>query len=248
MPEQKKQHNTRYSTQALDKVAQQAQKNLLDNVTCDLLTPLTAIRSLAETLQDGMVKDEATQHIYYGKIISETKCLEQKISDLMELSDLQNGRAQFNKVSVRSSDICRPVFEGYMARYADTDTTLDVNELDLSDIPFVQTDAQKMVRLINILLDKTVALAGCRGTVKIKGEVGSQELTFCIQGSGLGISEKDLNHIFDRFYKKNAGCSPIGNGLEFAIANQIAKGLDEKLWAESTEGEGTSFFFTISLS
>ncbi|MBE6017880.1 MAG: cell wall metabolism sensor histidine kinase WalK, partial [Lachnospiraceae bacterium] len=57
---------------------------------------------------------------------------------------------------------------------------------------------------------------------------------------------KDINRIFDRFYKADLTRNTQGSGLGLSIANEIMRGLKEKLWVESVEGEGSSFFFTVS--
>ena len=62
---------------------------------------------------------------------------------------------------------------------------------------------------------------------------------------GRGISEKDYPHIFERFYKTSVD-NPKGTGLGLAIAQEIVNGLDETIWVQSKEGEGTIFFVTVA--
>lgn len=248
MPETSKQQTGKYTAQEVKQIVQQTRKRLLDNITYDLLTPLTTIRSLAEMLQDNMVKGKELQHTYYREIISETKQMEQMVADLMELSKLQSDYIQFKKTSVRGVDIFGPVLERYLVRYADLDTNLDIDRLNLDAIPLLHTDADNLVRLINILLDHSVRFAGKNGTVSLSSEIGSKHIAFCVKSNGFGISEGNLKNIFNCFFKADAACNTVGNAVEFAIASQIAKGLDEKLWAESTVGVGTSFYFTVEIA
>lgn len=242
-------HQTgKYTAQEVTQIVQTARNTLLGNVTYTLLTPLTTIRSLAETLQDDMVKDEKLQHTYYREIIREAKQLEQMVADLMELSKLQSNCVQLKKASVRGIDIFGPVLERYLVRFADPETNLDIERLNPGAIPFLHTDADHLIRLINILLDNSVKFAGKNGTVSVSSEIGSTHIVFCIRSNGFRIPEENLENIFNCLCKADAGCYAVENPVEFAIAGQIAKGLDEKLWAESTVGVGTSFYFTVKIA
>lgn len=246
MPRKRSPNKKNYTAQEAGRLVQQARRTLLSNVTYELLTPLTTIRFLAETLQDNMVKDEKTQHSYYQNIISETKRMEQLICDLMELSKLQGDCPSFEKKSVRTIDVFGPVLERHLMRYADTETALNIENLSLDGIPLLQTNAEKLVRLVSILLDNAVTFAGHGGTVSIGNEVSPQHITFCIRANGPDTPDLDANDLFHGFYQAAPECH-TANKLEFAIAEQIASGLHENLWAESSSENGIAFFFTVTL-
>lgn len=239
------QDRSKYTSQEVKKFVQQAQKNLLGNITYELLTPLTTIRSLAEALQDDIVKAEQDQHVYYKKIVLETQITEQMVADLIELSKLQSNCLSFQKTPVRTIDIFGPVFERFFMRSANTEITLDIEQFDLKNIPLLYTEADRLVRLLNILLDNSARLAGQKGTVCFTYEINSTFITFCIRNNGF-ISEKNIKSMFNGLYKANSGCISSINRIEFAIAEQIAGGLNEKLWAESSEDNGTAFYFTVT--
>ena len=235
----------KYTAQEVAVLVQQARKNLLDSITYELFTPLTTIRSLAEVLQDGLVKSEPDQHLYHAKIISETQNMEQLVADLIELSKLQNGCLSFDKKAVRMADIFGPVFERFLMRYADIEIALDLDQFNLQSIPFLHTEADRLVRLLNILLDNSVRLAGQNETVRVTHEISPARVTFCIQTSAV-ISEINMDRLFSSLYDSDAGCIMPINRIEFAIAGQIACGLNEKLWAESSEDKGTAFYITVT--
>ena len=235
-----------YTEQEVTVLVRQARKNLLDSITYELFTPLTAIRSLAEVLRDGLVKSEQDQHAYHTKIISETRNMEQLAADLIELSKLQNGCIPFEKKAVRAADVFGPVFERFLMRCADTELTLDVEQFHLQSLPLLQTEADRLVRLINILLDNSIRLAGQSETVRFTYEISSACVTFCIQ-TGAVISEINMDSLFHSLYNSDTGCIAPINRMEFAVAEQIAVGLNEKLWAESSEDTGTAFYFTVSV-
>lgn len=221
-------------------------RDLIANVSHELKTPITAIRATAEVLHDGLAKDEKTRKIYSAKIIEESDRLEQLVLDILELSKLQSKRAEFNIRSAHLDSIIPPIVDRYMMLCGDMGITLDTTGLKLENVPAVNTDMEKIISLMSILLDNAVKFTGEGSTIWISNQIGSKCTTFCIRDNGPGIRGEDVNRIFDRFYKADTAHNSSGSGLGLAIADELAKGLGEKLWVESKYGEGSSFYFTIS--
>ena len=221
-------------------------RNLFANVSHELKTPITAIRAMAETLHDGMIKDQETKQTYSKQIIEESNKLEQLVLDILELSKLQSNRAEFKKTTAYADGIIPPVVDRYMMLCGDLGITLDTSKLTLENVPALYTDSDKLITLINTLMDNAVKFTGTGGTIWFSNQIHSKSVTFCIRDNGPGIQPKDVNRIFERFYKADISHNSSGSGLGLAIADEIAKGLGEKLWVESTYGVGTSFFFTVA--
>lgn len=221
-------------------------RDLIANVSHELKTPITAIRAMAEVLHDGMAKDEKTRRAYSGKIMEESDRLEQLVLDILELSRLQSKREKFEKRLVHADGILPPVVDRYMMLCGDLGITLDVSKLHLADIPPLHTDIEKIATLMGILLDNAVKFTGKGGHIWISNQIGPKYTTFCIRDDGPGIQSEDVQRIFDRFYKADTAHNSNGSGLGLAIADEIAKGLGERLWVESKYGEGAAFYFTIS--
>lgn len=221
-------------------------RDLIANVSHELKTPITAIRAMAEVLHDGMAKDEKTRRAYSGKIMEESDRLEQLVLDILELSRLQSKREKFEKRRVHADGILPPVVDRYMMLCGDLGITLDVSQLHLADIPPLHTDIEKIATLMGILLDNAVKFTGKGGHIWISNQIGPKYTTFCIRDDGPGIQSEDVQRIFDRFYKADTAHNSNGSGLGLAIADEIAKGLGERLWVESKYGEGSAFYFTIS--
>ena len=225
----------------------QMRRDLIANVSHELKTPITAIRAMAEVLHDGMAKDEKSQKVYSGKIIEESDHLEQLVLDILELSKLQNSHTKFDKKPVHADGIIPPVVDRYMMLCCDLGITLDTSRLKLAEIPVLYTDTEKVVTLMNILLDNAVKFTGEGGCIWISNQIGPKATTFCIRDNGPGIRSEDVGRIFERFYKaEDIAHNSSGSGLGLAIAAEIAKGLGEKLWVESEYGAGSAFYFTIS--
>lgn len=222
-------------------------RDLIANVSHELKTPITAIRAMAEVLHDGMAKDIQSQRTYSGKIIEESDLLEQLVLDILELSRLQSRQAEFQKILVHADGILPPVIDRYMMLCGDLGITLDTTGLSLESIPTLYTDAERLITLVNVLMDNAVKFTGKGGSIWITQQLSPKSVTFCIRDNGPGIQSKDVDRIFDRFYKADLAHNSAGSGLGLAIADEIAKGLGEKLWVESTYGAGASFYFTVGL-
>ena len=128
----------------------------------------------------------------------------------------------------------------------DLGINMDVSGLALEAIPPLHTDPQQIVRVMTVILDNAMKFAGKGGHIWITQIPGNDHVTFCIRDDGPGISKSNINKIFDRFYKADVTRNTHGSGLGLAIANEIIHGLKEKIWVESVEGEGSSFYFTVS--
>lgn len=222
-------------------------RDLIANVSHELKTPITAIRAMAETLHDGMVKDEGTKRSYSGKIIEESDKLEQLVLDILELSKLQSNRTEFKKAPIYADGLIPPVIDRYMMLCGDLGITLNISGLKLDSL-LLDTDSEKAITLIEILMDNAVKFTGQGGTIWVSNQIHPKHTTFCIRDNGPGIRAEDVPRIFERFYKADVAHNSSGSGLGLAIAEEIARGLEEKLWVESEYGNGTAFFFTISYS
>lgn len=220
-------------------------RDLIANVSHELKTPITAIRAMAEALHDDMVKDPQARRTYSGKIMEESDRLEQLVLDILELSRLQSSRTEFKKSVAYADGILPPVIDRYMMLCGDLGITLDTSGLDLEHVPALYTDVEKLVTLVNILLDNAVKFTGEGGTIWITDQLHPRSVTFCIRDNGPGIRTEDVDRIFERFYKADIAHNSSGSGLGLAIADEIARGLGEKLWVESIYGTGTSFYFTV---
>jgi two-component system sensor histidine kinase ResE len=220
-------------------------RDLIANVSHELKTPIASIRAIAEVLHDGMVTELSMQHTYYGRIMTESERLEKLVLDILELSRLQSNRAQFNKVPTHADGIIPPIIDRYMMLCGDLGINLDVSGLKLENIPTLYTDEEKLITMMCTLMDNAVKFTATGGSIWVSNQINSKAVTFCIRDNGPGIRPEDMDRIFERFYKADVAHNSLGSGLGLAIAYEIARGLKEKLWVESTYGAGTSFFFTV---
>lgn len=214
------------------------------NISHELKTPIASIQAITEILNDGAVHDETTLSRYYGIISRESRLLEHSVLQIIELSKLQDHQQQFEKTTVSPHALLDSIQERFSSRCEDAGISFSIDK-SVWELPDFYTNAFRMTQLLEILLDNAFKFVADDGHIFIDATSKHRQATLRVNDDGRGISRKDLPHIFERFYK-TAVDNPTGSGLGLAIAREIVDGLGEKLWVQSTEGQGTIFFITVT--
>lgn len=222
----------------------QMRRDLVANVSHELKTPITSIKAIAEILHDGMADSPQEIHRYSASILTETDNLEEMVMEILDLSRLQSHRMDLKKSKIYPDGLFLPLIDRYMMLCTDLGVHFACSP-DSDAIPPLLTDPENMTKVLSILLDNAIKFTGKGGHVSLLFKPGKGFLTVSVKDDGPGIRAEDLDHIFDRFYKADTARNSKGSGLGLAIAHEIVKTLEEKLWVESTYGQGSEFFCTI---
>lgn len=97
------------------------------------------------------------------------------------------------------------------------------------------------------LIGNAIKFTGKGGSIRVGAQLGAGEVLFFVTDSGRGIEPNELPHVFDRFWQARR-TARLGTGLGLAIAKALVEAHGGQIWAESTLGEGTTFFFTIPVT
>ena len=221
---------------------ERVRRDYVANVSHELRTPLTAIQGLLEPLSDGLVKDEPTVKRYYSIMYHEVKRLSRLISDMMEISRLQSRNDAIIKSEIDVCGIAADVRESFIVQACEKRITLGL-DCDAKEM-IAYGDPDRIEQMMVIFIDNAMRYTPPGGSIII-GVKDGERLTVSVADSGTGIPKKDLPHIFERFYKVDKSRREGGTGLGLSIASQIAEMLGEKLWVESEQEHGTTFFFTL---
>jgi signal transduction histidine kinase len=111
----------------------------------------------------------------------------------------------------------------------------------------VVCDRERVLQVLGYLIDNALKFTPEGGTVKIAADVRDDEVEFAVHDSGVGVSRKQLPHIFDRFWQATPKAR-LGSGLGLTIAKGVVEALGGRIWVESDEGVGTTFYFTLPRS
>jgi two-component system phosphate regulon sensor histidine kinase PhoR len=112
----------------------------------------------------------------------------------------------------------------------------------------VQVDSQRLEQVLVNLIHNAVKFTRPGGEVVLSAEPIDGSVRFAVQDSGIGIPAEEVSRIFERFYRVDKSRTGSGTGLGLSIAKHIVEAHGGKIWAESIEGQGSVFFFSIPIS
>ncbi len=224
----------------------------IDNISHELRTPLTTVRLLTETLSQDMagaeidVPDRVRERIQ--KIDVETGHLVQMVNELLDLSRIEGGAAELHFENVQMADVVRGAIDR-LRTFADRQGVRLATEIPESDLPVVWGDDERLGQVLVNLLHNAVKFSPADSTVTVRAHVVGGNIEVGVRDQGVGIPRQDLDRIFERFYSvdKARQRGQGGTGLGLAIARHIVQGHGGRIWAESDDGRGSLFTFTIPL-
>jgi signal transduction histidine kinase len=221
------------------KRVQKQRQDFITNISHELRTPVTVIRGSLEALSDGVVTDSEMINEYYKQILNESKSLERLINDLLELSRLQN--VDF-KIEMQELNICDVLKDSLRsASNLARQKNINIQYNSDKDVFLTKGDYGRLRQMFLTVIDNAIKFS--RENKSIYITLKDNQIT--IRDEGIGISEKDLPNIFDRYYSVKSDENKTGTGLGLTIAKQIALRHNIELFAESKLSEGTSFVFVI---
>jgi len=223
-------------------------KDFVANVSHELRTPVASIQGYTETLLDGAINDPDNARDFLEIIHTESGRLAALISDLMELARIESGKFQPQFQSCSLVGFCRRAVEGLrpMAERKNISITLDLDER----LPPVRADETQLTQVLINLIDNAVKYTGDNGNIIVSAAAAEGMMRVAVSDTGIGIPEKDIPRIFERFYRvdKARPRAQGGTGLGLAIVKHIVQVHGGDLTVESTPGRGSVFTFTVPLA
>ncbi|MBF0619199.1 MAG: HAMP domain-containing protein [Candidatus Omnitrophica bacterium] len=228
----------------LEKVRQ----DFVANVSHELRTPVSSIKGYAETLLDGAIDDKAHAREFVEIIRENSDRLVRLIEDLLDLARIESGKMHMALVPVDIAPIVHRslgILENQIR-----DKALAVSIEFLAALPKVLADETRLSQVLLNLLDNAVKYTPDRGSIKIRAVVTEERMQVDVIDNGIGIPEKDLPRIFERFYRVDKARSKElgGTGLGLSIVKHIVHAHGGDVWVSSVIDEGTVFSFTLPLA
>ena len=214
-------------------------KELVDNLSHEMKTPLGVIRAYAEGLQDET--DEAKRQDYYEVIIAETQRMGSLITTLLDLSALENGATELTPERFDFVEFLETVAGRLLMDIPDADFEL---QYELPEMPvYVHTDKGRMEQVLNNLIVNAKRNVRPGGVLKLSLTERDGMLDFSIYNQGHCIPEENLSKIWTKFYRdKNKKYS--GSGLGLAIVAQILS-MQHFSYGAANRPDGVEFCFSI---
>jgi two-component system phosphate regulon sensor histidine kinase PhoR len=220
-------------------------RDFVANVSHELRTPLASIRLLVDTLEAGALEDSDVSSGFVHRIGVEADQLIQMVNELLELSRIESGQLPFRREAVGIAEIV----DQAMARLSVVaeDRGIEVTSDLEPELPDAHADRDQAVQVLLNLLFNAIKFTPAGGEVRIQATARDQVVAIAVRDTGVGIHRDDLARIFERFYKsdKSRVRSQGGTGLGLPIARHIVEAHGGNIWAESMEGQGSTFTFTL---
>jgi NtrC-family two-component system sensor histidine kinase KinB len=217
-------------------------------ISHELKTPLTSMNMAIDILTrevPGKLNKEQKELLTGAK--EDVVRLKNFVNDLLDISKLESGKISFNFEDIRPAKLIDYALKSFTLQIADKNIILkkDYN----STIGSLKADSTQLSRVFTNLIDNAVQHTRQNGTIKISIKKKNKDVLFCIADSGEGIPKDALDLIFDKFIQvKNFQQAGQGNiGLGLAIAREIIRAHQGKIWVESKQGSGSQFYVQIPI-
>ena len=225
---------------------EKVRSEFLGNVTHELKTPISSISGYIETLLEGAIKDENVNIGFLERALENVQRLEELVTDLVEISRIETGELQMNYDYFNIYNLLKDIHKDAQQRNSNK-KNIKIN-LEVPDKKlFVYGDKGRLEQVIDNLLSNSMRYTD-QGHIRIKVLRRDNELVFSIIDTGIGISRKSINRLFERFYRadKARDRRKGGTGLGLAISKHIIEAHGSNIYVDSLEGKGSTFSFGIT--
>jgi two-component system phosphate regulon sensor histidine kinase PhoR len=222
---------------------QTIRQDFFGNISHELRTPLASLKALVETLRDGAQQDPLAARRFLDLMETEVDALTQIIQESLELSRIESGRVPLRLSPTPVAEVILPVVERLRTQAERAGVTVYCTLPE--GLGEVLADEERVRQVVSNLLHNAIKFTPSGGEVEISAENVADEVVISVRDTGVGISREDLPRVFERFYKADRARSSGGTGLGLAIAKHIVQAHGGRIWAESIEGRGSSFHFSL---
>ena len=221
---------------------EQSRRDFVANVSHELRSPITSIQGFAQGMLDGTIPAEEHQQ-YLQVVVDETHRLAKLIQSLLNLSRMENEEVSLAYSDFDLNELARRVL---ISRMGPIDEKQLEIEADFSeDALTVHADADQIQQVIINLLDNAIKFTPQGGKITLSAFPEGDHVRFRVKDTGIGVSDADAPHIFDRFYKADkAHTVGKGTGLGLAICYRIMERHGQSIRLVSGQG-GAEFEFTL---
>lgn len=231
------------------KTLEQYRKRFLGNVAHELKTPIFSIQGFVHTLMDGAIHDEKVNMHYLERAAQNVERLLTIVEDLDTITKLESGELILETQEFELKALVREVFSDLEMKAKDQGIVLRFK--DGADRQFrVQGDREYIRQVITNLIVNSLNYGKEGGLTKVSMYDMDKQVLVEISDNGIGIEEKHLKHLFDRFYRvdKSRSRARGGSGLGLSIVKHILEAHGQSISVRSTPDAGSTFGFTLDMA
>ncbi len=235
---------------AMNKLAElnQLKSNFVSNISHELRTPLTHIRGYLELILEGSAGPiSEDQRHFIGIMLKSSDRLEHMIQDLIDFSMTEHGQLHLQSQPVHVNNLCQAILN--QVRQAANEKGIRLILECHPGVPFIEGDQDKLLWVLQQMVDNAIKFTEESGTVTIKVEEENNQVRFSVIDSGIGIPPERINEIFEPFHQLDGSSTRRagGTGLGLALAQKIIEAHGSHLDVKSSLGEGSTFSFAINV-
>jgi signal transduction histidine kinase len=227
--------------------ASRARDDTLSAISHDLRNGLNTVLTAASLLLRSLPPDAESRRDrrHVEAIRRSAERMNRLIGDLLDVASIESGRLF---VEPRREPVGSIVAEAIAASHDQAvEKALRVEQ----DLPAKQLEAlcdrDRVLQVLGNLIGNAIKFTPEGGMVKVSAETFDDEVLFAVRDTGIGVSAKQLSHVFDRFWQATPKAR-LGSGLGLTIAKGVVEALGGRIWVESRPNEGTTFYFTVPLA
>ncbi|MFD2672179.1 cell wall metabolism sensor histidine kinase WalK [Marinicrinis sediminis] len=228
----------------------QSRREFVANVSHELRTPLTTIKSYLEALDEGVMDDPELANKFLGVTRNETERMIRLVNDLLHLSRFDSKQAVLHKQAASVEDMLEIVADRFSFQLQQKD--IDIALILEDGLPDAYVDSDAMDQVLDNLVSNAIKYTPAGGQIRLEAyAVPGDWIAFKVQDTGVGIPKKDLERIFERFYRVDKARSRDmgGTGLGLSIAREIVRAHGGTIRLESGleagDQQGTTVTFTL---
>lgn len=227
---------------------EEVRRNLVADTSHELRTPLAVLQGKIEAMLDGVIMPTPDN---LASLHGEVLLLSRLVADLHTLTLAEAGRLKLNLVPTNLEEVARRVVDSFRLPAEEKGIVLSLHIPP--DLPRALVDAERFSQILSNLLSNALRYTQERGTIKVEvGESagGKDQRSLLLSVSDTGIGTEDLPHIFDRFYRADPSRTRAtgGSGIGLAIVKELVGAHGGRVWVESKQGQGSTFYFTLPLA
>jgi len=217
----------------------------ISTVSHELRTPLAIIKGALDNLsEDGMDKFTEDQIDFAKMAKSNVGRLSRLIHDLLDLSRLESGKVKAQPSKVNPSSIITETVKGF--QISAKESNVELKGKTHGEIPSMHIDPDMTTQILTNLMDNAIRFTNSK--VTLEAVESTRGICFSISDNGKGIPAAELKRMFNKFEqvdRPKGGAGYKGTGLGLAICKELVDCQSGKIWVESEEGKGTTFYVDI---
>ena len=211
----------------------------ISNVSHELKSPLTSIRMMTEMLHHNRVQSEERKSAYYSAMLEESEHLSHLIDNILDFSRIDDDHKKYDFIDLDLDELLCKFLESTRQRLQEPGFEIRYNPPD--QVPVIKADKNAILQVFYNLVDNAIKFSGTSRQIDISLFSRDDELLFCVKDYGIGISSKEQEKIFDRFYRgdKPQRLGIKGSGIGLSIVKQIVEAHGGTINIESEVGKGS---------